>query len=55
MIFEGKHTSAPLMRVEPTGNTVRFSLMMLLTIKDGKVFEKRAHFDQKGILDQLKK
>ena len=55
MIFEGKHTSAPLMGVEPTGNMVRFSLMMLLTIKDGKVIEKRAHFDQKDILDQLKR
>lgn len=55
MIFEGKHNSAPLMGIEPTGNNVRFSFMMFLTIKDGKIIEKRAHFDQGDILHQLKK
>ena len=52
MIFDGYH-SAKLMGIEPTGNRVRISLMMLLQIKDGKIFEKRAHFDKADILRQL--
>ncbi|MBE2163001.1 ester cyclase [Acinetobacter oleivorans] len=52
MIFDGYH-SAPLMDVPPKGNHVRFSLMMLLTVKDGLIIEKRAHFDNADILRQL--
>lgn len=52
MIFDGSH-SAKLMGIEPTGNRVRLSLMMLLKIKDGKILEKRAHFDKADILRQL--
>jgi predicted ester cyclase len=55
LIFEGKHTSSPIFNVEPTGNHVRFSLLMLLTLKDGKIIEKRAHFDHKDVLFQVKK
>lgn len=53
LIFEGKHNNAVLMGVNPGDNLVRFSLMMLLTVKDGKIFEKRAHFDRADILEQI--
>ncbi|PWB14350.1 ester cyclase [Acinetobacter sp. AM] len=52
MIFDGCH-SEKLMGIEPTGNRVRLSLMMLLQIKDGKILEKRAHFDKADVLRQL--
>ena len=39
--------------IQPTGKKVRFSLMMLLTIKDDKIFEKRAHFNEADIMKQL--
>ncbi|MCT4327734.1 ester cyclase [Chryseobacterium indologenes] len=53
LIFEGNHNNAILMGIEPTNKFVRFSLMMMLTIKDGKIFEKRAHFDRADILNQI--
>lgn len=40
------------MGIEPKGNTIRFSLMMWLTIEDGKIIEKRAHFDRADIKEQ---
>ena len=52
MIHEGKHNKNPLMGLEPKGNIIRFSLMMWLTIKDGKIIEKRAHFDRTDIKNQ---
>ncbi len=52
MIFEGVH-SAPMHDIQPTHNKVRFSLMMLLTIKDDKIVEKRAHFNETEIMKQL--
>ena len=55
LIFDGKHNSAPLFGVEPTGNHVRFSLLMLLTIKEDKIKEKRAHFDHADVKAQIKK
>jgi predicted ester cyclase len=39
--------------IEPKGTRVRFSLMMLLAIADGKIIEKRAHFDRMDIRKQL--
>lgn len=54
MIFDGNQ-SGTLMGIEPTGNQVRFSLMMLLKIQDRKIIEKRAHFDKADILRQLGK
>lgn len=54
MIHEGKHNKNPLMGLEPKGNNIRFSLMMWLTIEDGKIIEKRAHFDRTDISDQAK-
>lgn len=53
MIFDGKHTGCPIDGIEPSGKRLRFSLMMLLTIADGKIIEKRAHFDRKDIHRQL--
>ena len=41
------------MTLQPTHNKVRFSLMMLLTIKDGKIIEKRAHFNEADVMKQL--
>jgi predicted ester cyclase len=52
MIFEGVQ-SAPMHDLQPTHNKVRFSLMMLLTIKDGKIIEKRAHFNEADVMKQL--
>ncbi|MFD1385132.1 ester cyclase [Rhodanobacter aciditrophus] len=52
MIFEGVNT-APIHDLAPTNKPVRFSLMMLMTIKDGKIIEKRAHFDHADISRQL--
>lgn len=52
MIFEGVHT-APMHDLAPTNKPVRFSLMMLMTIKDGKIIEKRAHFDHSDVTRQL--
>ncbi|EGR09759.1 ester cyclase-like protein [Vibrio cholerae HE48] len=39
--------------LQPTGKKVRFSLMMQLKIKDGKIIEKRAHFNEVDIMKQL--
>ena len=55
MIFEGKHTKKPMFGVEPKGNFVRFSLCMWLTIQNGKIIEKRAHFDQSDIKAQIER
>ncbi len=52
MIFEGVNT-APMHQTPPTNNKLRFSLMMLLTIKDGKILEKRAHLNDADIIKQL--
>ncbi|GAA5040930.1 hypothetical protein GCM10011506_42080 [Marivirga lumbricoides] len=52
MIHEGVHSKNPLMGLEPKGNQIRFSLMMWLTVEDGKIIEKRAHFDRTDIEEQ---
>jgi predicted ester cyclase len=52
-IFEGKHTGTPFRGIPATGKDVRFSLMMLLRIEDGKIIEKRSHVDINDILRQL--
>ena len=53
LIFEGRHAGIPFMGVQATGKDVRFSLMMLLRIADGKIIEKRSHVDVHDILRQL--
>ncbi|MMZ43477.1 SnoaL-like polyketide cyclase [compost metagenome] len=51
--FEGTHTGSPFAGVPATSKSIRFSLMMLLRIKDGKIIEKRSHVDMRDILRQL--
>ena len=45
LVFEGVYA--------PTKKPLHFSLMMLLTFKDGKIVEKRAHFDPNDIGQQM--
>lgn len=52
LVFEGVNTK-PFMGIEPNGRKVRFSLMFMITLKDGKFYEKRAHYDGADILRQL--
>ena len=51
LVYEGVHTK-PFMGLPPTNNKVRFSLMFMITLKDGKFYEKRAHYDGADILRQ---
>ena len=53
MRFEGKGYRTDIIGVPPRGQDVRMSLMMLLTIKDGKIIEKRAHFDSADFRRQV--
>ncbi|MDN3523008.1 ester cyclase [Halomonas ramblicola] len=53
LVFDGKHTAGPVEGIAPTGKRLRFSLLMLLTLSDGKIIEKRAHFDRLDIHRQL--
>lgn len=54
MRFEGKGYRTNFFGdVPPRGQNVRISLMMLLTFKDGKIMEKRAHFDVSDVRRQL--
>lgn len=53
MLFEGKGYRSEVFSVPANGKDVRISLMMLLTFKDGRIIEKRAHFDVGDVLRQL--
>lgn len=53
MRFEGTGYRTNSFGVPPRGQNVRISLMMLLTFKDGKIIEKRAHFDTGDVSRQL--
>lgn len=53
MLFEGKGYCKDTFGVPANGKNVRISLMMLLTIKNGKIGEKRAHFDMGDVVRQL--
>jgi predicted ester cyclase len=39
--------------IPPRGAHVRFSMFNLFTFKDGKIIEKRAHYNLADIMDQL--
>ena len=52
LIFEGNQ-SADWHGIAAVGAKLRFSLLMLLRIADGKIIEKRAHFDVSDITRQL--
>ncbi|MGF9977091.1 ester cyclase [Viridibacillus arvi] len=53
LVFEGTHTGGDFFDIPASGKTINISLMMLLRIADGKIIEKRAHFDRYDILQQL--
>ena len=53
MTFEGKGYRSNVFGVPANGKSCRLSLMMLLTIRDGKIVEKRAHFDAADTRRQL--
>jgi steroid delta-isomerase-like uncharacterized protein len=52
LIFEGNQ-SGDWHGIAAAGAKLRFSLHMLLRIADGKIIEKRAHFDVNDIIRQL--
>nr|WP_245711702.1 ester cyclase [Gracilibacillus ureilyticus] len=53
LILEGTHTGIPFLGVPATGKTVKFSLMILLRIVNGKIIEKSSHVDVNDIFRQL--
>eukprot|EP01041_Mallomonas_annulata_P025821 gene25821-biopygen18624 len=53
LTFEAKNRKLATMGAAPHGKNVRISVFCLLTIKDGKIIEKRAHFDVADIRAQL--
>ncbi len=53
MTFEGQGYRSDVFGVPASGKSLRISLMMLLSFKDGKISEKRAHFDTGDIRRQL--
>jgi steroid delta-isomerase-like uncharacterized protein len=53
MRFEGKGYRTDALGVPPRGQNVRISLRKLLTVRDGKIIEKRAHFDTGDVRRQL--
>jgi predicted ester cyclase len=53
LIFEGRNHIRDLGDMKPRGKNLRMSLFCLLTIKDGKLIEKRAHFDAADARAQL--
>jgi predicted ester cyclase len=52
-VFDGEHAFGLIDGIAPAGKRLRLSLMMLLKIADGKIIEKRAHFDRMDIHRQL--
>ena len=52
LVFEGNQ-SGETFGHKPAGAKHPFSLMVMLTIKDGKIIVKRAHFDRLDIMNQL--
>lgn len=53
LLFEGKNHIRATNGLEPTGKDVRLSVLCLMTIKDGKIVEQRAHFDMADAMAQL--
>jgi steroid delta-isomerase-like uncharacterized protein len=51
--FSGTHTGGPFFGVPATGESVKASIMMFLRLKDGKIIEKRAHYDRYDALKQI--
>ncbi|MFC4294665.1 ester cyclase [Novosphingobium tardum] len=53
LIFEGRNQLHGTGVIKPSGKNLRLSLFCLLTIRDGKITEKRAHFDVADAQAQL--
>ncbi len=53
MLFEGEGYRSAVFGIPANGKSLRISLMMLLTIKEGRILEKRAHFDVGDVRRQL--
>lgn len=53
MLFEGTHTGADLKGIPATGAKVRTSIEMWITLKDGMIIEKRAHYNMADVLGQI--
>jgi len=53
MLFEGQGYRSDVFGAPASGKPLRISLMMLLTVRDGRIAEKRAHFDVGDIRRQL--
>ena len=53
MMFEGSGYRTDVFGVPANGRSLRMSLCMWLTVVDGKIIEKRAHFDVGDIRRQL--
>ncbi|MFP7159492.1 ester cyclase [Priestia aryabhattai] len=53
LLFEGTHTGRDYSGLPATGKRIKISIAMFLRIADGKIIEKRAHFDKYDILKQL--
>ena len=54
LTIEANKQRKPTMGADPKGKSCRISVFCLLTIKDGKIIEKRAHFDVADIRRQLR-
>ncbi|KQW65528.1 ester cyclase [Phenylobacterium sp. Root77] len=53
LLFEGKNHVRQLGALAPLNKDLRMSVFCLLTIKDGKIIEKRAHIDGADAIAQL--
>lgn len=53
MVAEGDKVAAYVIIERRESPTLRVSLLNLLTFADGKIIEKRAHYDMRDILQQL--
>ena len=54
IVFEGKQ-SREIYGIPPAGTSLRMSMCNLFRINDGKIIEKRAHFDRLDHIEQLSK
>jgi predicted ester cyclase len=54
IVFEGNQ-SKEIFGIPPAGAHLRMSMCNLFRIKNGKIVEKRAHFDRLDHIDQLSK
>jgi predicted ester cyclase len=52
LVFEGTQVGEH-QGIAPTGKRLRFSLLMLLILRAGKIIKRRAHFDRLDIRNQL--